>query len=85
MTGAGIASFALDLGTRGQLHSPTALSPPEKSPPPPPVSIKQGAILTPILCALRKIMKSDYYVRYVCLPAWNNSNSAGRLLITFDV
>ena len=38
---------------------------------------------------IRKIAKSDYMLRHVCLivrpPAWNNSGPIGRIVIKFDV
>jgi hypothetical protein len=38
---------------------------------------------------VRKIAKSDYYLRYVCpsvrLSAWNNSALTGRVFVKFDI
>jgi hypothetical protein len=39
---------------------------------------------TEFLVAFRKILKSDCWLRHVCLSARNNSAPTGRILIKFD-
>jgi hypothetical protein len=34
---------------------------------------------------VRKIAKSDYYLRHVRLSAWNNSAPTGRILMKHDI
>jgi hypothetical protein len=32
-----------------------------------------------------KISKNDYYLRHVCLFAWNNFSLAGRIFMKYDI
>jgi hypothetical protein len=45
--------------------------------------------LTDVLRRVRKIAKSDYYLRHtcpsVCLSAWNNSAPTGRIIVKFYI
>jgi len=43
-----------------------------------------------LICAavfrrFRKISKSDYYLRHICLFAWNNFSFTGRIFMKFDI
>jgi hypothetical protein len=46
---------------------------------------KKLEMMIEFLVAVRKITKSDYWLRHVCPSAWNNSAPSGRISMKFGV